>query len=208
MGANGIPGAWRKEKAHGGGMMLDWGVHLIDQMLCMVEGKITSIFANYSYEAGEEVDDGFNMEVKFDTGVTYRIVVDTNTFIKPPRWKVYGKDGTAVINNWQLECKIVHCVIRHDDKLEGISAGNGYTKTMASRRSETVEKLPIKEKHADKAALYLNFVKAIRLGEKTMVTREQIESLFKVMELAERGLIGRIAEVESADGSRVEIVVQ
>lgn len=32
--------------------------------------------------------------------------------------------------------------------------------------------------------------------------------LAKVMELAERGLIGRIAEVESADGSRVEIVVQ
>ncbi len=32
--------------------------------------------------------------------------------------------------------------------------------------------------------------------------------LNKVMELAERGLIGRIAEVESADGSRVEIVVE
>lgn len=25
MGGNGIPGAWRKEKARGGGMMLDWG---------------------------------------------------------------------------------------------------------------------------------------------------------------------------------------
>lgn len=32
--------------------------------------------------------------------------------------------------------------------------------------------------------------------------------LKKVMELAERGLIGRIAEVESASGERVEIVVE
>ena len=32
--------------------------------------------------------------------------------------------------------------------------------------------------------------------------------LNKVMELAERGLIGRIAEVESADGHKVEIVVE
>ncbi len=32
--------------------------------------------------------------------------------------------------------------------------------------------------------------------------------LNKVMELAERGLIGRIAEMESADGSKVEIVVE
>lgn len=33
MGSNGIPGAWRRIKSQGGGMMLDWGVHLIDQML-------------------------------------------------------------------------------------------------------------------------------------------------------------------------------
>ena len=32
--------------------------------------------------------------------------------------------------------------------------------------------------------------------------------LNKVMELAERGLIGRIAEVESADGQKLEIVVE
>lgn len=32
--------------------------------------------------------------------------------------------------------------------------------------------------------------------------------LNKVMELAERGLIGRIVEMESADGSKVEIVVE
>ena len=32
-GSHGIPGDWRGKKEHGGGMMLDWGVHLIDQIL-------------------------------------------------------------------------------------------------------------------------------------------------------------------------------
>ena len=35
-GSRGIPGDWRGKKEHGGGMILDWGVHLIDQILHIV----------------------------------------------------------------------------------------------------------------------------------------------------------------------------
>ena len=34
-GSRGIPGDWRREKQHGGGMVLDWGVHLLDQVLML-----------------------------------------------------------------------------------------------------------------------------------------------------------------------------
>ena len=43
-GANGIPGDWRHLEAHGGGS-LDWGVHLLDQVLFMVDSRITSLSA-------------------------------------------------------------------------------------------------------------------------------------------------------------------
>ena len=189
MGANGIPGAWRKNVSQGGGMMMDWGVHLIDQMLKFVKGKVVSVYCDYSYRQGEEVDDGFALEVKFDTGVTYRIVVDTNCFIELPRWQVYADDGTLQIDNWhnfKVEGKMLRCLIRHDDKLVGVDAGNGFTKTMAKRRSETVEELPIEVIRGDKTAFYRNFVKAVREGESTYVTRREMERVFKVMELAKR----------------------
>ena len=36
-GSRGLPSGWRETKALGGGMMYDWGVHLIDQLMYMYD---------------------------------------------------------------------------------------------------------------------------------------------------------------------------
>ena len=186
MSSNGIPGAWRKVYAQGGGMMLDWGVHLIDQALLMIDSPVKSVYANYSYIAGEDVDDGFDLEIKFENGVFYRIVVDTNTFIPLPRWKVYGMDGTAIINDWFLNGRVVSVLQRVDDQLEGIRAGNGFTKTMAYRRAETVESRELNKIYGDGNAFYRNFMDAVVYGEPLTVNEEQVMRVFRVMENAYR----------------------
>ena len=189
MGSNGIPGAWRKIKSQGGGMMPDWGVHLIDQMLQMIDEPVVSVYCDYSYIEGAEVEDGFDLEVRFESGLIYRIVVDTNSFIELPRWQVYGMDGTATVTNWRrdnVEGRVVRCVIRDDDKLEGVNAGNGFTKTMAARRSETVSDKPIDIVRGDKNAFYRNFMDAVINGAPTIVTKREEERVFRVMELAEQ----------------------
>ena len=187
MGSNGIPGKWRRIFNQGGGMMMDWGVHLIDQMLQMIPNKVTSIYCHYSYQAQEEVDDGFNLQVKFDNGLLYKIVVDTNCFNELPRWQLYGKEGTATITNWRgnkLEGKITKVVIRKDDKLEGVEAGNGFTKTMASRRKETVEEFPLELIEGDKNSFYKNFINSIRNKEQTLIKEEQVLRVFNLIEAA------------------------
>lgn len=187
MGSNGIPGAWRKEKARGGGMMLDWGVHLIDQMLQFIKSDVISVYCDYSYIAGEDVDDGFDLEVTFENGLIYRIVVDTNSFIELPRWQVYGTDGTATVTGWrrwQVEGRVVKCIQRVDDKLEGVNAGNGFTKTMAARRGETVEDVPIEIVRGDQNAFYRNFMEAVQFGKPTIVRRDEVVRVTRLMELA------------------------
>lgn len=187
MGSHGIPGAWRRVDKQGGGMMLDWGVHLIDQMLQMVKEHFKSVLCDYSYIAGEEVDDGFDLEVEFESGLLYRIVVDTNTFIELPRWQVYGIDGTATVSDWRaenVEGKIVCCRERVDVNLKGVTAGNGLTKTMAARNVETVDIFPMKIVDASGTEFYENFVHAVRFGEPTTVKREEVLNVYKIMESA------------------------
>ena len=44
-GSRGMPAGWRTLKRLGGGMMLDWGVHLIDQLMYMYDGvRVTNVF--------------------------------------------------------------------------------------------------------------------------------------------------------------------
>lgn len=184
VGANGIPGAWRKEKAHGGGMMLDWGVHLIDQMLQFVKSTVVSVYCEYSYIYGEEVDDGCDLSVLFENGVRYRVVIATDCFRKLPRWQLYGIDGTATIADWDLSGGMTRVLERQDKNLVGIKAGNGFTKTMAQRSESSVEELPLPIVHAEPFAFYKNFAEAAEKKAAPAIHKEEVLRVFRLMEAA------------------------
>lgn len=185
-GGNGIPGAWRKEKAHGGGMMLDWGVHLIDQMLMMIKSPVKSLYCEYSYIYGEEVEDGFHLTVDFENGIKYRVVVATDCFRNLPRWQVYGTEGTATVADWNLTGGITKVLVREDKSLKGIKAGNGFTKTMAPRQGDSVEVKELPIVRAEPFAYYKNFAAACARKAEKAIRREEVVRVYKLMEAAER----------------------
>lgn len=185
-GSHGIPGAWRKERARGGGMMLDWGVHLIDQLLQFDKSEVVDVDCEMSYAEGFEVEDGFCLRLKFASGLSARILVDTNCFINRPRWRIQGTLGTAVIENWDRKGEIVRVKERVDRSLCGVKAGNGYTRTMADRSQSTVERLPLPSVEAEEFAFYKNFVSALGGGE-LAVKPEEVSRVLKVMGISTLG---------------------
>ena len=60
-GVNGNMHDWHIYPEMGGGMLYDWGVHLIDQMLDMVKSKIVSLYADVQNVINENVDDYFKI---------------------------------------------------------------------------------------------------------------------------------------------------
>jgi scyllo-inositol 2-dehydrogenase (NADP+) len=144
-GANGIPGDWRHVKEQGGGMLLDWGVHLLDQLLFMIDSKVTSVSSSLSFILGNDVDDGFEAVLQFENGIKAIVEVGTTNFITLPRWYVKGTQGTGIIEDWSLTGRIV---TRNNESVTReptpIRAGVGLTKTMAppSEGSTITEALP------------------------------------------------------------------
>jgi scyllo-inositol 2-dehydrogenase (NADP+) len=181
-GSRGIPGDWRQEKEHGGGMLLDWGVHILDQMLCMIDEKIKKVFCKFTYVTNELVDDGFKIMLTFESGKTALLEVGTSNFINLPRWYVLGVNGSAVIEDWSLKGKIVRVKSWEDKDAVPIRAASGLTKTMAPRLSNTIveEELPIQK--SDLKEYYRNVIEAIEGKAEILVKNAEVLRVMKLME--------------------------
>ena len=181
-GSRGIPGDWRNKKECGGGMILDWGVHLLDQILQITDRKIRSVYATVSYVTNEECDDGFTATLCFEDDLTVVVEVGTSNFIELPRWYVLGENGSAVIQDWQQNGKIVMVSDWEKQDAVPIVAGAGLTKTMAPRTDETIREYPLPVQDADLREFYRNAVAAIHGEQTQIVTHRELMRVMKLME--------------------------
>lgn len=183
-GSRGIPSDWRCEKEHGGGMVLDWGVHLIDQILLIMPFKIKSVYCELDNITTPEVDDGFKLHLTFENGARALIDVGTYNFIALPRFYMRGKKGTAIITDWRENAKIVECTHWHESDVLPVQTAAGLTKTMAPRDEITTKTYSWTRPKSDVHDYYRNFVAAIDGKEKQIVTHEQMLRVMRVMEAA------------------------
>lgn len=192
-GSRGIPGDWRNTKEHGGGMVLDWGVHLLDQMNMMMGKMPKTVYATLSNVTNEEVDDGFTAIFTFDEGLVFTVEVGTSNFINLPRWYIEGLNGTAEITDFNVNGKIIIATADEEHDAVPIITAAGLTKTMAPRTPETIQELPLPRVDTDIKDYYRNIAKVVNGEEKPIVTHDQQRELMRLME----------AIFESAEGNKV-----
>lgn len=181
-GSRGVPGDWRNTKEHGGGMVLDWGVHLLDQMLMMVQEPVVSTFGVLTHITNDEVDDGFKVILTFQSGLTAQVEVGTSNFINMPRWYVQGENGTAMVDDWNINGKIVKVSDWEKRDAVPVVTAAGLTKTMAPRTEETIREYPLPRIPSDVRDYYRNFIKAMRGEEEQLVRHDQMMRVMKQME--------------------------
>jgi len=97
-GAQGLANPWRLKKAYGGGLLADWGPHLLDQLLLLLDCEIVGLYAGmYGRIWTTEVDDHFWAELALADGGSVRVEASNNARIPLPRWYVVGTAGTLQV---------------------------------------------------------------------------------------------------------------
>ena len=182
-GFNGNMHDWHIYPEMGGGMLYDWGVHLIDQMLDMVDSEITSIYADLRNVINAKVDDYFHILIHFANGITGDIELGTY-YLTPTRgWFIGGNRGSALINGFDGEGKIVHTAHLLENVESKITmTAAGPTRSFGPAAPGLLLEEPLPTVNVSDRDYFEHFLKAFH-GEETIVVRpEQVRRVLCVMD--------------------------
>ena len=94
---------WQTRKEFGGGYLLNWGPHLIDQPIRLLDRPVQSVYGTMKQVINPgDVEDVFYAVMKTDDGVV--IVSEFNIGAGgTPNWVVQGDKGTIYVKNDDIE---------------------------------------------------------------------------------------------------------
>lgn len=189
---------WKSLYEAGGGLLYDWGIHMIDQVLCLYEDDTpVSVYAELQNVRMENVDDVCRLTIVFKSGMKVQIIADLWCYVPEARWHLEGSDGSAIIDKWlETDGKIIRAKNQNINWEEGcVVTPNGLSTTMWPRASHDLEELPlpIPEKMPRWEEFYENVIDVIEGKATQIVTHKQMRNDMKVL----------MAAFESAKNNKV-----
>lgn len=182
-GVNGAMRGWYTDLEAGGGMLYDWGVHLIDQILVMVDSEVDTIFADVQNVMNENVDDYFNIVIKFKNGITAQIELGTYYLTPKRAWFIGGKEGSAVIDGFHEEGKIIRKKSILEDIYEKITmTPSGPTRNFGMPEPGTLYEEPLPWISVSHQDFFVNYINAFQGEEELMIRSEQVRKVLKFVE--------------------------
>lgn len=155
---------WRNRQASGGGAILDWGVHVADQLLMLPLGRVNAVrsFSQRLIWNQGDTEDYVHGELMFDSGITAFMEVNFASQAKLPLWVIGGDRATIQVNSDKeavlLEKGLEPVVL----PLESNSRSAGeriYTSFMQAIRGEGVPEVTLEQ-----AIQVMDILEQIRQG--------------------------------------------
>ena len=179
---------WRGMQDHGGGMLLDWGVHMLDQVLYLIDEPVKSVEGYIRSLWSEEVDDYAKVMITFESGLLAQVEVATYAPIPEPRWAVYGDRGAMTMD--AIDSPVVHVRKIEKDSLtiDKVNAFEDYIvvqRDQSRHRIESFNEYDVTEApDGGWQSLYQNLAGVLGGTEELVVKPAQVLRCMKVIENA------------------------
>lgn len=187
-GFNGNMHDWHVYKSEGGGMLMDWGVHLLDQLLYLVDSPLLSVFADLRNVINFEVDDYLKIILRFANNVTTEIELSTYMLSDkedwfPRHWFVFGRTGSLYTDGLEeVTGKIVRTTRLLTDAKDPTGRYSGPTRSFGKPEEGLLVTEELPRVNTSAREYYVNFIKALQGKEELFVTIPQLRRVLKVMD--------------------------
>ena len=161
---------WRVTAQAGGGTMLDFGPHWVEQLLDLLQGHtVVSVFADVRNIKWGDAEDLFDITMVFDNGTRARASkADISYCNLPYKWVALGTEASLTYENGQNE----YCTIHGPD--------------YEMKRTKSVEQL----------SLHINIAEHIRQGKELIIPASHALRVMQVLEAARQsGASGKSVDV-------------
>ncbi len=184
-GNNGKIYGWRTKPEFGGGMVLDWGVHLLDHFTFMYpDKKITSVYAQLFSVINKEVEDLIKVDLRFEDGPAVHVEIGTFGLVKRPRFMAYGDLGTLKVDDFSGDSGMIKVLKHRIDDMGRviIDTPAGPTRTMAPQPEECFMEQNLPKITKPWPNLYGNLVNVLNGKEELYVTPESVRRTMLLIE--------------------------
>ncbi|NLE13954.1 MAG: Gfo/Idh/MocA family oxidoreductase [Clostridiales bacterium] len=179
---------WRGMTDHGGGMLLDWGVHMLDQLLYLIKSPVKTVYSDIKKLWSEEVDDYSKVIITFENGMTAQMEVTTYAPQPLPRWAVYGNRGAMIMTSDSQPVKIRR-IKEETTEVVKVPAYENHAKTFRDQRVHHIQSFeeldgPKVMPEGNWNSVYKNIAGVLDGKEELIVKPSEVMRVFRVIEAA------------------------
>lgn len=182
---------WQTIKAFGGGQLLNWGPHIVDHGLCLLQSPVTSIWSDLKQVAAAgDAEDHLKIIMKGENGRVVDIEISGGVAIPSPTYQVYGTKGSLTATGREIRLRYLDpgvplAELEADPGTPGAAFGSTGTYDSGEKLVWIDRTLPVNpEKTYD---IWEELYQAIRGGKPFLIRAEEALEVVRVIEEVKAG---------------------